>query len=68
LLGSFDTGSRAAGAIAAGMLFYNIAAAGLLIYARFGAGMSGSGLLPAAVIHVFLAIYCIVCLRSGSTE
>ena len=63
LLGSFDADSRAAQAIAAGMLFYNIAAAALLVYARIGADMSGVGLVPAAVIHALLAIYCVVCLR-----
>jgi len=67
LLGSLDTGSRAARGIAVGMLFYNVAAAGLLIFARFGAEMSGVGLLPAAVIHVVLAVFCVICVRSSLT-
>jgi hypothetical protein len=62
---SRDAQSRAASRIAAAMLFYNIAAAGLLMSARYGAGMSGIGLVPAAVLHAAFGVWCVVCLRSS---
>ena len=63
--GSRDAQSRAARVIAAAMLLYNIAATGLLLSARYGAGMSGVGLVPAAVLHAAFGVWCVVCLRSS---
>lgn len=65
-LGSRDPGTRAATAIVAGMLVYNLAAAVLLTSLRLGAGMNGKGLLPAVVLHLALAVWCIASLRSAN--
>ena len=48
----------AVGMIAA-MLLYNIAVVGLLSYARVALGMSGVGLLPAAITHSALTVWCV---------
>ncbi len=67
-MGSRDTGCRAATAIVAGMLVYNLAAVALLTYLRFVEGMNGLGLLPASVLHAWLALWSIACLRSASLQ
>ena len=63
-LGSGAVLTRTTWGIAVGMLIYNIAASGLLLSARYGAGMRCVGLLPAAVLHALLGIWCVACLRS----
>ena len=47
-----------------GMLIYNVAVPVLLIYAAIAFGMHGIALLPAGILHVMLAIWCLACLRS----
>jgi hypothetical protein len=50
----------------AAMLFYNTAAAAVLIHAGLGLGGSTLGLWPIVVLHLALAIWCIACLRPAS--
>lgn len=47
-----------------GMLIYNVAVPVLLIYAAIAVGMRGVALWPASILHVAIAIWCLVCLRS----
>jgi len=61
--GSRDTHSRASLGIVAAMLVYNLGVFALLVSLRYGAGMTGMGLLPVSALHVALAVWCIACLR-----
>ena len=58
-----DTHGRTAAGLVAAMLLYNIAAVSVLSHARVDLGMSGAGLLPAVILHVGLAVWCVVCHR-----
>jgi hypothetical protein len=51
-----------------GVLFYDVAAAGLLAYAGLALGMAGIALWPAVAAHAALAVWCVVCLRDGRGE
>ena len=46
------------------MLFYNVAVATLLAYARLGLGLFGIAQWPTVALHAALALWCIACLRS----
>ena len=61
--GSRDTHSRACLGIVAAMLVYNLGIFMLLVSLRYGAGMTGIGLLPVSALHVALAVWCIFCLK-----
>jgi hypothetical protein len=47
-----------------GVLIYDAAAAGLLIYAGLFLNMAGLALWPAVVLHSALAVWCVLCLRA----
>jgi hypothetical protein len=59
-----DSSSRVTAGPVAAMLFYNVAVATLLAYARLSLGLSGIGLWPAVVLHAALALWCVACLRT----
>ncbi len=63
LWASRDASSRAARGVVAGALVYNIAAATMLGYGRFGERLTGTVLLPGLILHTVMTIWCIVCLR-----
>ena len=50
------------------MLFYNIAAAIVLIYSKLGLELKGIGLVPAIVVHLILAVWSIVVIRTSSIK
>lgn len=58
-----DDGRAAQLGIIAGVLLYDVAAAGLLTYAALGLDMSGVALWPAVALHAVLAIWSLTCLR-----
>lgn len=60
---SCDSESQVAIGVVTAMTFYNAAAAGLLLFARFGADLSGPGVWPAIVLHGALAAWCLSCVR-----
>lgn len=49
-------------AIIRAMLFYNVFASALLVYASL-IGFSGLGLWPAVLLHIGLALWCILLLK-----
>jgi len=63
-----DEPSRAATGLIAALLLYNAAAVALLAYAGIGSGLFGVGLWPAVVLHLAMAVWCIVCLRMKRAE
>jgi len=62
--GRSEPNGIAAKGIVTGMVFYNVAVVGLLVYAFFGARLTGIGLWPAVILHVGLAAWCIAAIRA----
>jgi hypothetical protein len=61
-----DARSPAAIGTVSAMLMYNLAIAGLFVHARYVTEMRGIALIPAAALHVAMAVWCICSLRSGT--
>jgi hypothetical protein len=61
-----DDGSRATRGLVAAMLLYNVTAAAVFGYAGIVLRLSAIGLWPAVILHVALALWCVVCLRSAT--
>jgi hypothetical protein len=56
-----DRNSPTQRGVLAGVLIYDVAAAGLLAFAGSGLGMTGIALWPAVVLHSALAAWCAKC-------
>jgi hypothetical protein len=54
--------------VLAGVLFYDVAAAGLLVYAGLFLNMAGLLLWPAVILHAALAVWCVFCFRHPLPE
>lgn len=52
-----------AGGAMKAMLFYNVATSVVLLYGAIGYKLSGVGLWPAALLHIGLVVWGLVCLR-----
>lgn len=63
-----DGQSCAATALIAAMALYNAVVAAILIYAGTVLGLSGVGLWPAALLHLVMAAWCGLCLRTDRTQ
>jgi hypothetical protein len=61
-LGRFDQQSSSQFGLLSGILIYDVTAAALLAYAGLVLSLVGLVLWPAVVLHVALAIWCVVCL------
>jgi len=63
-----DAERRATSGLIAAMLFYNAAAAAVLVHEGTGLRLSGIGLWSAAILHAAMAAWCMACLRSESAR
>jgi hypothetical protein len=57
-----DAQSRAARGLVAAMLFYNLTAVAVFLFAGLGAKLVGIALWPAAMLHAAMAVWCITSL------
>lgn len=58
--------SRAARGLGTAMLFYNLAAIVLFIYAACYLKLQGVALWPAVILHAGMAAWCVLCLYNQS--
>jgi hypothetical protein len=63
-VGRGDTPGLAQLGLLTGVLIYDVAAAVLLGYAGLFLGLVGVALWPAVVLHIGLAVWCVVCLST----
>jgi hypothetical protein len=63
-----DARGQAATGLTAAMLLYNVAAVGVLSYARIRLGTSGVGLIPVIVLHAAMGAWCGACLRNARRD
>lgn len=60
-----DAVSAASRGLVWAMLFYNVAAVGILASGGLVAGLRGWGLWPGAILHVVMTAWCMASLRRG---
>jgi len=58
-----DVESRASKGVASAMAFYNAAVATILAYAGMGLGLFSIGLWPVVLLHVGMAVWCVLSLK-----
>jgi hypothetical protein len=63
-----DVQSRAAIGVIGAMLLYNIGVALLLVYAALGLVLSGILLWPFVLVHLGMAIWCVMRLRNKTAQ
>jgi hypothetical protein len=59
-----DGPSPATRGLVAALLLYNVVAAAVLAHAGLGLGLTGIGLWPATALHVAMAGWCLISLRT----
>ena len=67
-LARHDRQSRAAKGLVGAMALYNAAIVTVLLYAGIGLKLSGIGLWPVVVLHVVMAVWCIMLLRDTQKQ
>jgi hypothetical protein len=67
-MGRNDRAGPAQLGLVAGVLIYDVTAAGLLVYAALILRMVGLALWPAFALHSALAVWCAGCLRKDTRE
>ena len=59
-----NAGGGVTGGVVRAMLLYNSLMLALLLYARMGLGLLGIALWPAIIVHVLMAVWCVLGLKS----
>ena len=67
-LASLDERSRATAGVVVAMLFYDVIATVVLVYARVGGGFTSMILWLAALAHALLAVWCAIALSGGRKQ